>query len=56
VTARYRVVSSTAVEVRISGVLQNAYYGEVVELDDGAATQRLVEAGAVVPVPEGVPT
>ncbi len=48
-SARYRVVSQTAVEYRASGVLTTAYYGEVISPDDPVTAQRLVEAGLIVP-------
>jgi hypothetical protein len=43
-------VTTTKIEVRESGVLTTRYFGEVINLDDDATTQRLVEAGSVVPV------
>jgi hypothetical protein len=50
---RYRVLAEK-VEVRVHGVLQNAYYGEAVTLDESAA-RPLVEAGSLAPVPDDGP-
>jgi hypothetical protein len=52
---RYRVVSPTAIEVRVSGVKQSVFYGEVVQIEDAYEAQRLVNAGAVVPAEEDGP-
>ncbi len=45
----YGVTSPTAVAVRINGVLEQRYYGEVVELD-GRSAQRFVVAGSLTPI------
>lgn len=51
---RYRL-TTTKVEYRASGVLTTAYYGEVIQMDEGTAA-RLVEAGSLVLVPADVPS
>lgn len=48
---RYRVVSPTAIQVRVAGVLTTAYAGDVIQIDSSAEAQRLVNEGAVVPEP-----